>query len=146
VPLAIEREFRFRLDPHTVVAGRWDRIDEQGGGIVLVDYKTKELEDGEKADQRARDSLRDDQLGLYALAYRESYGVSPARVELHFVGAGVVGSAVVEPRHLERARDRAREAAAGIRSARFPARPEARRCSFCPYSRFCVHSAARGLT
>jgi hypothetical protein len=72
------------------------------------------------------------------------YGVTPARVELWFVGAGITGAAQVEPEHLERARERALEAAAGIRGARFAAKPDPRSCGRCPYARFCPHSVARG--
>jgi DNA helicase-2/ATP-dependent DNA helicase PcrA len=143
VPLAIERDFRFTLGRDQVV-GRWDRIDERAEGIVLVDYKTAPVEDPEKAEERARNDLRDGQLGLYALAYQEMFGVLPARAELHFIGPGTVGAGEVKPEHLERARERVAKAAAGIRSAQFPPRPDQRNCGYCPYSRFCVHSAARG--
>ncbi len=141
-PLAVETEFRFRVG-EDVVIGRWDRIDERAGRIVLVDYKSSEVEEPGRADQRAKDSLRDGQLGLYALAYAEARQVVPARVELQFVGTGVTGSAEVEDEHLERARERVREAAAGIRAARFPAQPDQRSCSWCSYRRFCRHSVAR---
>jgi DNA helicase-2/ATP-dependent DNA helicase PcrA len=141
-PLAVETEFRFMVGDDVVI-GRWDRIDERDGGIVLVDYKSSEVEEPDKADARAKDSLKDGQLGLYALAYAEARQVTPARVELHFVGSGVTGSAGVDEQHLERARGRVREAAAGIRAARFPARPDQRNCGWCSYRRFCRHSAAR---
>jgi len=144
VPLAIEREFKFKLSPRDVVVGRWDRIDERNGRPVLVDYKTADIEGAEKAQQRANESVRDDQLGLYALAYVEMYGQTPASVELQFVGPGITGAADVKPEHLERARNRARTAAAGIRSAKFEPTPGPRSCGYCPYSRFCIHSAARG--
>jgi DNA helicase II / ATP-dependent DNA helicase PcrA len=143
VPLAIEREFRFKLG-NDIVVGRWDRIDERPEGIVLVDYKTSEVADPQKVAERAKSDLEDGQLGLYALAYRETTGVLPARAELQFVGPGTVGSGEVRPEHLERARERVAKAAAGIRSAQFPAKPDQRNCGYCPYSRFCIHSAARG--
>ena len=143
VPLAIEREFKFRIG-NDVVTGRWDRIDESPEGIVLVDYKTSDVTEQEMADQRAAKSLKDEQLGLYALAYDEMVQVMPARVELHYAGSGLTGSAVVAPDHLERARRRVAIAAAGIRSAEFPANPDQRKCGDCPYSRFCLYSAARG--
>ena len=127
-----------------LVVGRWDRIDERPEGIVLVDYKTSEVGDPEKAAERAKSDLKDGQLGLYALAYRETTGVLPARAELHFVGPGTIGSGEVKPEHLERARERVARAAAGIRSAQFPPHPDQRNCGYCPYSRFCIHSAARG--
>uniref|UniRef100_A0A832I1T4 DNA 3'-5' helicase n=1 Tax=Eiseniibacteriota bacterium TaxID=2212470 RepID=A0A832I1T4_UNCEI len=141
-PLAIEMEFRFRLG-HDVVAGRWDRVDEAADGIVLVDYKTSEVADADTARARAEDSLKDGQLGLYALAYAETRGAPPVRVRLHFVPGGLSGEATVRPEHLERARARVREAAAGIRAAHFPPRPDQRNCGYCPYRRFCPHSAAR---
>ena len=143
VPLAIERDFRFKLE-NDLVVGRWDRIDERPEGIVLVDYKTSEVGDPEKAAERAKNDLKDGQLGLYALAYRETTGVLPARAELNFVGPGTIGSGEVKPEHLERARERVARAAAGIRSAQFPPKPDQRNCGYCPYSRFCIHSAARG--
>jgi DNA helicase-2/ATP-dependent DNA helicase PcrA len=142
-PLAVEMEFKFRSGSDWV-RGRWDRIDEREGGIVLVDYKTSDVEDRDGAQQRARESLRNEQLGIYALAYHETRGTLPAKVELHFVGQDLVGAADVGFEHLDRARERIAAAAVGIRGGLFPARPDARNCSFCDYSRFCPHSAARG--
>lgn len=142
-PLAVEMEFRFAVG-HDVVRGRWDRIDETPEGIVLVDYKTGEVDSQAKADERARDSLREEQLGLYALAYRETRRQDPARVQLQFVGSGLVGSAAVEPKHYELALERIQRASTGIRRAEFPPDPDQRKCGYCPYARFCLHSAARG--
>src|SRR5262249_45004475 len=69
-PLAVETEFRFKLG-NDVVVGRWDRIDGRPEGIVLVDYKSAEVDESEQAEARAKESLRRGQLGLYALAYFE---------------------------------------------------------------------------
>ena len=143
VPLAIETDFAF-TQGHDTVNGRFDRIDERDGGIVIVDYKTAEIDEVDKADQRAAKSLKEDQLGLYALAYLETRSAMPGRVELQFVESGVVGSAEVEPIHVELARERVAQAGRGIRAAQFPAKPERKRCLYCPFSRFCVHSATRG--
>jgi DNA helicase-2/ATP-dependent DNA helicase PcrA len=145
VPAAIEQDFKFRSGTD-VVQGRWDRIDDRPEGIVLVDYKSSELDDPDKAAERAKDSLRNGQLGLYALAHREMRGTLPASVELHFVGPGLVGSAAVEEDHLDRARERVAQAAAGIRAARFPARPDQRNCGYCAYRLFCPQSAARRIS
>ncbi len=144
LPLAIEREFKFKLSPQDIVSGRFDRIDQRDGGIVLVDYKTSDIDSAEKADERTKDSARDGQLGLYALAYFEMAQQLPARVELHFLSRDLVGSAEIKPEFLERARERAARAAAGIRAAQFIATPNSRTCGYCAYSRFCLHSAARG--
>ncbi len=141
-PAAIEQEFRFRVG-NDLVEGRWDRIDERPGGVVLVDYKTRNLDDPATADERVKESVRNGQLGLYALAYREMRAVVPARVELHFVGAGVVGAADVESEYLDRALERVAEAARGIRAAQYPPKPDQRNCGWCAYRLFCPHSAAR---
>jgi putative RecB family exonuclease len=141
-PIAVEMEFRFHL-VHNQVSGRWDRIDERPEGIVLVDYKTSETDEEERAEQKAKESARTGQLGLYALAYHETREVMPARLELHFVGSGTVGALDVVPEHLDRARERIERAAEGIRAARFEATPDARTCGRCDYRQICRFSAAR---
>ncbi len=141
--LQVEQTFRFRRG-NDVVEGRWDRIDERRGGIVIVDFKTAEVVRPEDAAKRARDSLREGQLGLYALAYREARGVTPAAVELVFVESGLAGTAAVEEQHLDAALERVARAAAGIRAADFTARPEYMACGYCPYSSFCPFTATRG--
>ena len=142
LPLQVEQTFEFRsgLD---LVTGRWDRIDERPDGIVVVDFKTSDVDEDENANSRALQSLVEGQLGIYALAYRETRQVLPARVELHFVGSGTVGQAVVQEGHLDTARQRVARAAEGIRDARFTATPEFRACRDCPYNSFCPHSATR---
>jgi DNA helicase-2/ATP-dependent DNA helicase PcrA len=141
-PVAVEQTFSFRrgLDQ---VTGRWDRIDDRGGSIVIVDFKTSDVEEFEDANKRAGESLRKAQLGLYALAYHETRGVMPERAELHYVDSGIVGSAKVEAIHLEAARERVAVAAAGIRAARFEPKPEYNACRNCPYNIFCPHSLTR---
>ncbi len=135
-------DFQFKVGID-LVTGRWDRIDETPEGIVLVDYKTGDVDDADKAVDRAKASLKAEQLGLYVLAYRETRQVRPARAQLHFVGSGVVGDVEVTDEHFELALQRVRAAAAGIRAGEFPAAPDQRKCGDCPYSRFCQHSVAR---
>jgi DNA helicase-2/ATP-dependent DNA helicase PcrA len=141
-PLAIETEFKFRVEMNQVI-GRFDRIDERPEGIVLIDYKSSEVDEEDKADERAKESVKNGQLGLYALAYAETRGALPARVELHFVGSGVIGAADVESDHLDRARARVEAAGAGIRHQRFAATPDARTCGHCDYRHICPSSSAR---
>ena len=72
--------------------GRWDRIDERDGGITIVDFKSAEVVKPEDALQRAKESLKSGQLGLYALAYREARGVTPSAVEANSARYGSVRS------------------------------------------------------
>src|SRR5262249_9673877 len=91
-PTAVEREFGVALpDPlgPVRIRGRWDRVDEGDEGPVIVDYKSSDVREVERADERASDSL---QLQIYALAWREMHrGRLPTRVELRFLESGVVG-------------------------------------------------------
>ena len=143
LPVQVEQSFKFRQGMNSV-SGRWDRIDERDGGIVVVDFKTRDVDEEKSAMQLTMESLDGGQLGLYALAYHETRKVLPARVELHFVDSGVVGSAAVSVAHLEKASARLADAAAGIRAARFAPKPGFNTCRNCPYSeKLCPHSATR---
>ena len=141
-PLQVEQSFKFRQGMNSV-SGRWDRIEEKQGGIVIVDFKTAEVDEEKGAMQRTMESLDAGQLGLYALAYHETRGIMPARVELHFVDSDTKGSAAVSAAHLEKAHARIAEAAAGIRAAQFVPKPGFQTCRNCPYglSGICRHSA-----
>jgi DNA helicase-2/ATP-dependent DNA helicase PcrA len=136
-PSEVERHFRVKLDD-VVVTGSMDRVDEGPDEIVLVDYKTSELDDAERADQNARESL---QLSVYALAHREMTGRMPDRLELRYVLTGETGSAACTLDRLERTREKIAEIATAIRSGDFGARPEARRCSICACRPICRESA-----
>ena len=86
-PTNVEGEFSFALGP-TRVRGRFDRVDDAPEGRVVIDYKSSDVTDQKKADQRAKDSL---QLKMYALAQKEMTGTLPARVELRFLESGLTG-------------------------------------------------------
>ena len=138
----VEQTFKFRQGMNAIT-GRWDRIDERNDGITIVDFKTSDVDEEEGADDRTAKSLRGSQLGIYALAYRETRQVVPARVELHYVGSGTVGGATVKAEHLDLATERIGRAADGIRAADFQPRPDYTACRNCPYNILCPHSATR---
>jgi len=136
--VAVERSFQVRLGDD-VVRGRYDRVDEGSDGAIITDYKSSDVRDQRKADERARDSL---QLQLYALAWEAETGELPASLELWFLDSGVVGRAAPDPKRLERARTTLTTVAQGIRAGDFRARPDQVGCSYCPYRQICP-SAAR---
>ena len=118
--VAVERPFQVRLG-EDVVRGRYDRVDEGPDGAVITDYKSSDVREQSRADERARDSL---QLQMYALAWEAETGTLPASLELWFLDSGVVGRAVPDRRRLERARATLATVAQGIRSGDFRARPD----------------------
>ena len=133
----VERTFRFKLED-VVVTGRMDRVDEGPDGVVITDYKTSEIEEEEKADQDARDSL---QLSIYALAHKERTGRPPERLELHYVLSGDVGRSTRSEEKLERTRDRILAIAESVRAGDFRAQPSERNCSVCACRPICGESA-----
>jgi DNA helicase-2/ATP-dependent DNA helicase PcrA len=170
IPAWVEREFSFLLDGDKV-RGRFDRVDitprdpnepvpvmaddgDPASGadvieptldffperVVITDYKSSDVRDPAKARQRARDSL---QLTIYAMAYEAMTGRLPDAVALHFLDSGLVGSAPVNRKRVEKARETIRGAAAGIRARQFDARPDYLSCSFCAFREICPSSAVR---
>jgi len=136
-PTYVEKEFGFTLGPNRV-RGRYDRVDEDLLGTVIIDYKTSEVTRQKDADRRVAGSL---QLKMYALAWREMTGALPQRVELRFIDSAVVG------RHSPTAEDAVaaiaavEAAAAGIRARRFDATPSWGACRSCAYNQICPYTA-----
>jgi DNA helicase-2/ATP-dependent DNA helicase PcrA len=143
-PTFVEREFGVSLpDPSGVtrVRGRWDRVDETDEGPVIIDYKSSDVRDPERAEERASESL---QLQIYALAWREMHqGRLPTRVELRFLESGVVGRHTPTEEDAEAALAAVRAAAAGIRAQRFNATPSYQACRYCAYNQICPYTASR---
>jgi len=133
----VERHFRVKLED-IVITGSMDRVDEGPGGVGLIDYKTSEKDDEEKADEASRKSL---QLSVYALAYRELTERLPDRLELRYVLTGTTGVSSCDEERVAKARAKIEEIAAAIRSGAFEARPDARKCSICACRPICKESA-----
>jgi DNA helicase-2/ATP-dependent DNA helicase PcrA len=169
-PAYVERSFEFLLDGNRV-RGRWDRVDVEPAAegaapaadstpgsapladvsaptldllgrerVTITDYKSSDVRDPVKARQRARDSL---QLQIYAMGWEAETGRLPDAVQLHFLDSGMTGRVEVEPKRIEKARDRIRRAAAGIRAGEFEATPDRMACTWCPYREICPSSAVR---
>jgi hypothetical protein len=68
--------------------------------VVITDYKSSDVRDPAKARQRAKDSL---QLSIYAMGYEAMTGRLPDAVALHFLETGLVGTAPVDRRRVEKA-------------------------------------------
>ena len=144
-PTFIEREFGASLTVPSGpvrIRGRWDRVDETDEGPVIVDYKSSDVRDPQRADKRAAESL---QLQIYALTWREMFGRLPARVELRFLESAVVGGHVPTEEDAETALSAVSAAAEGIRARRFTATPSYRACRYCAYSQICPYTASRDV-
>ncbi|HTY45338.1 MAG TPA: ATP-dependent DNA helicase [Patescibacteria group bacterium] len=138
-PQFIEKDFSFVFE-HTRITGRFDRVDQEEDGTVIMDFKTSEIKEQKDADKRVKESL---QLALYALAYESIFGVLPKRVGLYFLESGIIGNHDIQAKDLEKARESIREVAAGIRQRDFSAAPAYMACRYCAYNQICPFAIIR---
>lgn len=133
IPTHIEKDFSFMYE-NNKITGRFDRIDMEDEGAVIIDFKSSEIKKQKDADRRTKESL---QLSLYALAYKDIFGYLPKRVELYFLESGLIGRALKDEEDLEKIKGKIREAAAGIRKREFTASPSYMVCTYCAYNQIC---------
>jgi DNA helicase-2/ATP-dependent DNA helicase PcrA len=119
-----------RLPPPTQEGGGW--VPEgaasagAGRGGLIVDYKTGRPVPASRL-------RRDLQMALYALGARATLGLEPLELEIVYLREGHRVRLQATDELLGEAHRIGDEVAAGVRSGRFEARPERRRCSLCPY-------------
>ena len=138
-PKFIEKEFSFILQDNKI-NGRFDRVDTEDGGAVIMDFKTSEIKTQKDADKRTKESL---QLGLYALAYENIFAILPKRVELYFLESGIIGRAEIEECDLEKPKGAVKEVSLGIRQGKFQATPAYMACTYCAYNQICPFTQNR---
>ncbi len=107
--------------------------------MTITDYKSSDVRDPARAKQRARESL---QLQIYAMGYEAMTGRLPDRLAMHFLDSGLVGAVEVDPKRLEKAREKIARAAAGIRARDYTPTPEVTACGWCPFRDICPASLA----
>ncbi|MFH1074594.1 MAG: PD-(D/E)XK nuclease family protein, partial [Candidatus Firestonebacteria bacterium] len=136
LPTYIEKDFSFILEGNKI-NGRFDRVDLLESGAVILDFKTSEIKIQREADKRAKESL---QLSLYALAFKNIFGVLPQSLKLYFLESGIIGSRNTEEKDLEKVRDRIIEVSSGVRKGEFNATPSFIACAYCAYNQICSHA------
>ncbi|MCL5773793.1 MAG: ATP-dependent helicase [Firmicutes bacterium] len=132
-PSAVEKEFSFLIENNRII-GRWDRIDERDGKVLIIDYKSSDVRTAREANKKTKESL---QLSIYALAYKKITGKVVDRVELHFLESGVAGKAIKTEKDLAESEEKIRFAASGIRARKYQAQPVFNACPYCPYREIC---------
>jgi DNA helicase-2/ATP-dependent DNA helicase PcrA len=133
IPKFIEEKFSFVIG-NNKIAGRFDRIDMEGAGAVITDFKTSAVKTQKDADKRVKENK---QLALYALAYQYAFGVLPIAVELYFLESGIIGRHELAEDDLAGVKEDILEVSAGIRRQDYPAKPEYKACTYCAYSQIC---------
>jgi DNA helicase-2/ATP-dependent DNA helicase PcrA len=134
IPTYIEQRFKVMATPDIRLIGRFDRVDIDEDDVTIIDFKTSELTEKEKADKRAQDNL---QLSIYSLCWHKMYGKIP-RVELHFLESGLVGSFTPTLSSIEKVGEKIKRVAYGIRKKDFSAKPDTNNCLYCAYRPICL--------
>jgi ATP-dependent exoDNAse (exonuclease V) beta subunit len=128
----IEREFDFLMAMEDlVIRGQVDLWFEEGGELVIVDYKTDSVTAAE-AHRRAPDYAL--QLRLYALAVERFAGRAPDHAWLYFLRPNTVVEVDLTPSLLERPEQIVRDFEEAQSKLEFPLR-EGERCRRCQFYR-----------
>jgi DNA helicase-2/ATP-dependent DNA helicase PcrA len=134
----IEKTFRWQ-EGGIRFSGRFDRVDFEEDGPVIIDFKSSEASSQKEADRRTADSL---QMDIYALSFLKTQGLLPAETRLYFLESGLIGHARKGEKEFGRAGDKIRRAAEGIRSGDFAAQPDWHTCNYCEFKTICPSSYA----
>jgi len=138
-PKFIEEPFNFKFND-IKITGRFDRVDEDPEGAVIMDFKTSEIRHQKDADKRVKASS---QLRLYSLAYQRIFGRLPKRVALYFLESGIIGSREISEEDLDEIKEDIVEVAQGIRNEDFRATPAYMACAYCAYNQICPSAKMR---
>ena len=148
MPSLIEAKFKFSLNG-VIVTGRFDRVDvKPGSKVTIIDYKSSEEIDQNRANAQAKESL---QLAIYALYYYKRHQIIPEKLTLHFLESGIEGFYNPSKKDLEKTEAIILETAAGINSDikknKFLANPKyfgrVPACVYCAYKSICPFSLAK---
>jgi len=139
IPKFIEEKFSFVIG-NNKITGRFDRIDMEKDGAVIMDFKTSTIKTQKDADKRVKENK---QLALYALAYQHAFGVLPIAVELYFLESGIIGRHELIEDGLDDVKEDILEVSAGIRQQNYPAKPEYKACTYCAYNQICPYVVIR---
>lgn len=138
-PKFIEKDFSFIIGDNKI-SGRFDRIDMEADGAVIMDFKTSEVKTQKDADKRVKENK---QLALYGLGYQHIFGVLPLAVELYFLESGIIGRHELSEANLEDIKEDILKVSAGIRQQEYPAKPEYKACTYCAYNQICPSAVIR---
>jgi ATP-dependent exoDNAse (exonuclease V) beta subunit len=128
----VEREFDFLMAVEDlVIRGQVDLWFEEGGELVIVDYKTDSVTTAE-AHRRAQEHAP--QLRLYALAIERFIGRAPDRAWLYFLRPNTMVEVDLTPSLLERPEQIVRDFQEAQSTLEFPLN-EGERCRRCQFWR-----------
>ncbi|MFH1749683.1 MAG: UvrD-helicase domain-containing protein [bacterium] len=136
IPSRVEEPFKVNLqidNKKIKLKGRFDAIYERNKEIEIRDFKSSDIREQEKADQRAKSSM---QLDIYALSYFQKTGKYPI-VSLYFVESGIIAKRQVNKKNIDKLEDKISKVVQGLEKQDYRATPGKIQCDMCPYQDIC---------
>ena len=133
MPIAVEYFFRVRVAGDVILSGRIDRVDKEGDGLSIVDYKTNQ-------NPFTAEQLEEDlQLTFYQLGVEATWKMPVKKLTLYHLRTNIPFTCEGRsPERLEEARRIILETAEGIQSQSFPAVENAL-CDYCDFPEHCPY-------
>lgn len=137
----VEARLEFRLakfgNVSATIRGRVDVIHTPDGSRELRDYKTMDIENGEREEEQAALDDAEFQIRTYAMG-EKALGRPVARASVAFLHSGNVQPVMISDETLEAACNQARVAVEGILSAEYPGNP-GKHCAACDFKAICSY-------
>ncbi len=133
IPTYVEKEFKIKIDTVRLM-GRWDRVDIDEDGTIIIDYKASKIKDQKSANREAKENL---QLALYCYSFEKLYNKRVKEVRLSYLDSGIEGIGKREEIKLDKALEKLKKVEDGVRNEIFEPTPDYFVCDHCPFKRYC---------
>ena len=133
--LTVETGFKVPID-EIIISGRFDRVEDNGDGVHIIDYKTSK--------PRSQDEIDADlQLSIYAMAAEESFGKPCTELTMLYLSedALVERTTARSSGQLTDARKQIRALYERLEEKDYHPNPSREKCRTCPYRGVCSASA-----
>lgn len=135
-PVALERAFSLKIGDITL-KGRIDRIDKDGEGVEIIDYKTGTP----KTDTSIKKEDKE-QLYLYQLAAETLFGYKVTKLTYHYLRDHSRVSFLATPDELLSLQEQIIDRVSRIKQSDFSPTPSEFTCKFCDFKDICEYSEA----
>lgn len=133
IPIYVEKEFKIKINTIKLL-GRWDRVDMEEDGAIIIDYKASKIKDQKSADRETKRNL---QLALYCYSFEKLYDRKVKEVHLYYLDSGIEGVGKRDEIKIEKALEELKKVEEGVRAERFDPTPDYYVCDHCPFKRYC---------
>jgi DNA helicase II / ATP-dependent DNA helicase PcrA len=130
---ALEKSFNLKLDGDVFI-GTIDRIDDLGGGVEIIDYKTGSPKTSLSKEEKF-------QLMIYAVAAKKVLGLNPLKLTYCYIEDGSSMSFEVGDDEISGTEGEVRELIQKIKRSNFKPTP-GWHCQYCDFKDICAHRKA----